>query len=167
MKQKLSAWDKGDVSSENPNLAGRGALSEHLDADTINYALLTEHRGLRELTPLAAADPACNKSALPSNLFKPANRLLKIDVQNNSSSFWGSAFQLVLFTDVCAALRLELDGSRQDICSSYPPGALHKVDSLSSSHGPSGSAAGTIPSPNTIRKRDLFIQPFKARIRGR
>lgn len=116
--------------------------------------------------------PGCSKLGLQqiSSPFKPlqtADHLPKIDMQNNSRSFWGSTFQLVIFSDVSAALRLELDGSRQDICSSYPPGVLHKVDSLSSSHGPSGSTAGTIPSPNTIRKRDLFIQPFKARIKGR
>ena len=102
---------------------------------------------------LQQTGPATNK---PSS--KTANHLPKID----TGAFWGSTFQLVIFSDVCAALSLELDGSRQDICSSYPPGVLHKVDSLSSSHGPSGSTAGTIPSPNTIRKRDLFIQPFKA-----
>ncbi|CAB1425251.1 unnamed protein product [Pleuronectes platessa] len=74
---------------------------------------------------------------------------------------------LVILGDVCAARSLELDGSRQDICSSYPPGVVHKVDSLSRGHGPGGCTAATTPSPNTIRKRDLFIQPFRARIGGR
>lgn len=72
VKRKVSEWNKGDVSSENPNgssasLAGRGPLSQHLDTDTINSALLTEHQGLRELTPLAAAGPGLQQISSASS----------------------------------------------------------------------------------------------------
>lgn len=50
----------------------------------------------------------------------------------------------------------------RNICSSYPPPVCcTKWTLFSCRRGPSGGTAGTIPSPNTIRKGgDLFIQPF-------
>lgn len=103
------------------------------------------------------AGPATKKLNVQISSNHPKNRRAKSIGVLLVFGVWGFhiAGTVVIFCCVCAVLRLELDSNRQDICSSYPSGVLHKVDSLSSSHGPSGCMAATVPSPNTIRKRGL------------
>lgn len=113
-------------------------------------------RGSNSHILLQKAGPATKKLNVQISSNHPKNRRAK--KPRSAAGVWGggvSTLQVVIFCCVCAVLSLELDSNRQDICSSYPSGVLHKVDSLSSSHGPSGCTAGTVPSPNTIQKRGL------------
>lgn len=141
------------------SLAGRGTLSQHLDTDTVNRALLSassavsaNHRWLRQHRG------ACNKSALPPNLFSTPPTACtppppKTDTQNNSRSFSGAP--------ALRASRPRRRGSKSGagwlrtghlLFISARCGA-QKWTLFSCSHGPSGGTAGTVPSPNTIRKR--------------
>ena len=90
------------------------------------------------------------KALLFKNLLETANRFPK----NGRARGAPLSSQSSSVTCVCAAFSLERwTAADRNICSSYPPPVCcTKWTLFSCRRGPSGGTAGTIPSPNTIRK---------------